>query len=74
MQRANIGYNSGILTLNQALEIVNLPNETEGDIRKDSKGIADNGELPRENGQEGTPTDETTDDETIEDDSNADNE
>ena len=74
MQRANIGYNSGILTLNQALEIVNLPNEAEGDIRKDSKGIADNGELPRENGQEGTPTDETTDDETIEDDSNADNE
>lgn len=60
MQRANIGYNSGILTLNQALEIVNMPEETEGDIRKNDSS-ANNGELPRENSQEGTPDNETTD-------------
>jgi hypothetical protein len=53
MQRANIGYNAGILTLNQALEIVGEPTETDGDVRKGDSGSAPNGELPRENSQEG---------------------
>jgi hypothetical protein len=52
MQRANIGYSNGILTLNQALEIVGLPQELEGDVRKES-GNAPMGRLPRENGQDG---------------------
>jgi hypothetical protein len=52
MQRANIGYNAGILSLNQALEIVGEPTETNGDVRKEG-GSAQNGELPRENSQDG---------------------
>lgn len=52
MQRANIGYNAGILTLNQALEIISEPTETDGDVRKGG-GSAQNGELPRENSQDG---------------------
>ena len=37
-----------------------MPEETEGDIRKNDSS-ANNGELPRENSQEGTPDNETTD-------------
>ena len=47
MQRAALGYTSGILTLNQSLEIVGLPAESDGDERVDSGGSA--GEQPREN-------------------------
>ena len=52
MQRANIGYNSGIITLNQALEIIGLPQELDGDTRKIG-GSAPSGDLPRENSQDG---------------------
>jgi hypothetical protein len=52
MQRANIGYTNGILTLNQALEILGLPEEEGGDTRKEG-GRANTGELPRENSQDG---------------------
>ena len=52
MQRANIGYTNGILTLNQALEILGLPEEEDGDTRKQG-GKANTGELPRENSQDG---------------------
>jgi len=48
MQRANLGYSSGILTLNQSLDILNYPNDPEGDERKE--GPSPNmGEQPREN-------------------------
>lgn len=53
MQRANIGYNAGILTLNQALEIVSEPTETDGDVRKNGGSSGQVGELPRENSQDG---------------------
>jgi len=54
MQRANIGYNAGILTLNQSLHIVGEPQELEGDVRKGADATpADTGRLPRENGQDG---------------------
>lgn len=53
MQRANIGYNAGILTLNQALEIVGEPTETDGDVRKSGGSSGQMGELPRENSQDG---------------------
>lgn len=53
MQRANIGYNAGILTLNQALEIVGEPTETDGDVRKNGGSSGQMGELPRENSQDG---------------------
>ena len=52
MQRANMGYTNGIITLNQALEIVGYPQEEEGDIRK-TDGNSGTGELPRENSQDG---------------------
>jgi len=52
MKRAVMGYQSGILTLNQALDIVNLSPEREGNSR--SKPNNTNiGELPRTNEQEG---------------------
>ena len=53
MQRANIGYNAGIITLNQALEIVGMPQELEGDNRKGDGENTPMGRLPRENGQDG---------------------
>jgi hypothetical protein len=53
MQRANMGYAGGILTLNQALEIVGEPQELEGDVRKGESGETPNtGRLPRENSQD----------------------
>jgi len=56
MQRVTLGYDSGILTLNQALDILNLPQESDGDERKDLNPVAPNApteELPRENSQPG---------------------
>ena len=35
MQRVTMGYDAGLLTLNQALDILNLPEESDGDERKD---------------------------------------
>ena len=53
MQRANMGYAGGILTLNQALEIVGEPQELDGDVRKGESGETPNtGRLPRENSQD----------------------
>ena len=52
MQRVSLGYQSGILTLNQSLEILNLPSAgRSGDERKESS--VGTGELPRENSQDG---------------------
>ena len=52
MQRAVLGYNAGILTLNQSLDILNLPMlGRAGEERKD--GPSNVGELPRENSQPG---------------------
>ena len=54
MQRANIGYGAGILTLNQALNIVGEPQELEGDVRKGGEASPEPmGRLPRENSQDG---------------------
>ena len=53
MQRSVMGYSAGILTLNQSLEMLNLPTiGNEGDVREttSSEGV---GELPRENSQDG---------------------
>ena len=55
MQRAVLGYNAGIITLNQALDMINLPlADREGEQRKkssnNSRGI---GDLPREDSQPG---------------------
>jgi len=61
MQRAVMGYDAGILTLNQALELVNMPKakKEEGDERKDLNPIApQTGELPAENSQEGKPSEQ----------------
>ena len=53
MQRVALGYNSGILTLNQALDMLNLPSDSsEGRMRK-QKDSSNVGELPRENSQPG---------------------
>tara|TARA_Y100001937_G_scaffold56644_1_gene77831 strand:- start:8929 stop:10353 length:1425 start_codon:yes stop_codon:yes gene_type:complete len=53
MQRVVLGYNSGILTLNQALDMLSLPSVSNvGDQRKGGEG-ASVGELPRENSQPG---------------------
>lgn len=52
MQRATMGYNAGILTLNQSLELLNLPTiGKEGDKRTEAN--SNTGELPRENSQDG---------------------
>jgi hypothetical protein len=57
MQRVVMGYDSGILTLNQTLETLNLPMESDGDERKDLNPIApveeNEGDLPDENSQPG---------------------
>ena len=52
MQRVTMGYESGVLTLNQALDILNLPEIPGGDVRKGG-GSSDRGNLPRENSQPG---------------------
>ena len=55
MQRVALGWNSGIITLNQALDELNLPTiGRDGDMRKDEPSSGGNvGELPRENSQPG---------------------
>lgn len=55
MQRAVLGYNAGIITLNQALDMINLPlADREGEQRKKSSNNSrDIGDLPRENSQPG---------------------
>ena len=61
MQRVTMGWDSGVLTLNQALDILNLPLESDGDERKDLNPIAPAKptDLPRENSQETEkPTDQ----------------
>ena len=53
MQRASMGYQSGVLTLNQALTILDLPSaKKEGEKRKESPD-AKITDLPRENTQPG---------------------
>ena len=60
MQRVSMGWDSGILTLNQALEELGLPaakDKTEGESRKDLNPVpAQTGDLPAENSQEGRPS------------------
>jgi hypothetical protein len=54
MQRVVLGYNAGVLTLNQSLDVLNLPKiGRDGDIRKDAPTGGRVGELPRENSQPG---------------------
>ena len=55
MQRAVLGYNAGIITLNQALDMVNLPVAGRaGNTRKEgSNNTQPMGELPREDSQPG---------------------
>ena len=54
MQRSVLGYNSGILTLNQSLDIIGEPSIGRiGDVRKDEEGGAPTGRLPRRDSQPG---------------------
>ena len=54
MQRAVLGYNAGIITLNQALDMINLPlADREGGQRKSSNNSRGIGDLPREDSQPG---------------------
>jgi len=56
MQRAVMGYDSGVITLNQALDMINLPLAgAEGEERKgeSSNDTPDISELPREDSQPG---------------------
>ena len=48
MRRATLGYDAGVLTLNQALDVVALPAEDGADTRKDGGTRTPTGELPRE--------------------------
>ena len=53
MQRVTMGYDAGILTLNQTLDMLNLPSaKKNGDERKDLNPIKPT-DLPRENSQDG---------------------
>ena len=55
MQRATMGYQGGILTLNQALDMLNLPEADEGgDERKEAEPAAEIGDTPLENSQPGS--------------------
>ena len=59
MQRVTMGYDGGLLTLNQSLDILNLPQVgREGDERKNVDKPANVGSLPRENEQESAPSEE----------------
>ena len=59
MQRANMGYGGGMITLNDALEILNMPSiGLEGDVRKGDGSSVDTGDIPRENSQPGTTEEE----------------
>ena len=62
MQRATMGWDSGLLTLNQALDLLNMPaakDKEEGESRKDLNPTpAQTGDLPAENSQEGKPSED----------------
>lgn len=49
MKRAVMGYQAGILTLNQSLDIVGMQPESEGDNRIEKSSKPTMGELPRSN-------------------------
>lgn len=69
MRRANMGYTAGILSLNQALDIVGLPELGEdGDVRKDgSSAPVPMGEMPRQGERTNDkPTNEVENDEPAE--------
>lgn len=51
MKRAVMGYQAGILTLNQSLDIVGMQPESEGDNRIEKSSKPTMGELPRTNEQ-----------------------
>jgi len=54
MQRTVMGYNAGLLTLNQSFDLLNLPTiGKEGDERKTIEAPKQVGDLPRENSQDG---------------------
>jgi hypothetical protein len=52
MKRAVMGYEAGILTLNQSLEIIGVGEDSSGDERREPKPVK-MGELPRTNEQVG---------------------
>ena len=52
MQRVTMGYDAGLLTLNQSLNMLNLPPAKDGDKRKDIESPKPTA-LPRENSQDG---------------------
>tara|TARA_R110000824_G_scaffold196246_3_gene379406 strand:- start:13956 stop:15395 length:1440 start_codon:yes stop_codon:yes gene_type:complete len=58
MRRATLGFTNGVITLNQSLDILGLPEELDGDVRNDTTTPSNIGELPREDSQEGRPTEE----------------
>tara|TARA_R110002167_G_scaffold148769_3_gene341865 strand:- start:238 stop:1677 length:1440 start_codon:yes stop_codon:yes gene_type:complete len=52
MRRANMGFGSGILSLNQTLDIIGLPElGEEGDFRNDNSSPESMGEMPRDGEQ-----------------------
>ena len=51
MKRAVLGYQAGILTLNQSLDIVGMQVEESGDSRIEKSSKPTMGELPRTNEQ-----------------------
>jgi len=53
MQRVTMGYNSGILTLNQSLNLLNLPTIGRDGEERLTDISRQNGEMPRENSQDG---------------------
>jgi hypothetical protein len=57
MQRANMGYNGGMITLNQALDILHLPSVKDGEMRKGGETSVDTGDIPRRNSQPGRQED-----------------
>ena len=53
MQRVTMGYNSGILTLNQSLDLLNFPTIGKDGEERVTQTNGQTGELPRENSQDG---------------------
>jgi len=53
MQRTVMGYNAGILTLNQSLDLLNLPTLGKKGEERITQSTPETGELPRENSQDG---------------------
>jgi hypothetical protein len=51
MKRAVMGYQAGILTLNQSLDLIGMQPESEGDNRLEKSSKPTMGELPRTNEQ-----------------------